>query len=152
MAKALRQLEGNVTVMQKISLLSFCPPSLSLVFVCACRFEKSTSNRDLPEPLSRREKTLPRCSAPRAEVTVRRYCHSRFLSDPGASLTPNKASPTVAKTTAVLAVQENNTNNSQRRSPRCGELKRGYTIAGLSELSGTQYLRDCGPDPDRRRS
>ncbi|XP_071061918.1 oxidation resistance protein 1a isoform X2 [Pseudochaenichthys georgianus] len=41
---------------------------------------------------------------------------------------PNKASPTVAKTTAVLAVQENNTNNSQRRSPRCGELKRGYTI------------------------
>ncbi|XP_063735611.1 oxidation resistance protein 1a isoform X5 [Eleginops maclovinus] len=41
---------------------------------------------------------------------------------------PNKASPTVARTTAALAVQENNTNNSQRRSPRCGELKRGYTI------------------------
>ncbi|XP_037311009.1 oxidation resistance protein 1a isoform X3 [Pungitius pungitius] len=40
----------------------------------------------------------------------------------------NKAAPGVAKTTAVLAVQENNTTNSQRRSPRCGELKRGYTI------------------------
>lgn len=40
----------------------------------------------------------------------------------------NKAAPPVAKTTAVLAVQENNTTNSQRRSPRCGELKRGYTI------------------------
>ncbi|KAM8871209.1 oxidation resistance protein 1a isoform 2-T3 [Spinachia spinachia] len=40
----------------------------------------------------------------------------------------NKAAPGVAKTTAVLAVQENNTANSQRRSPRCGELKRGYTI------------------------
>ncbi|XP_035020196.1 oxidation resistance protein 1a isoform X4 [Hippoglossus stenolepis] len=37
----------------------------------------------------------------------------------------NKAAPPVA---AVLAVQENNTTNSQRRSPRCGELKRGYTI------------------------
>ncbi|KAL6108771.1 oxr1 [Pungitius sinensis] len=48
------------------------------------------------------------------------------------TLTPasphNKAAPGVAKTTAVLAVQENNTTNSQRRSPRCGELKRGYTI------------------------
>ncbi|XP_047453859.1 oxidation resistance protein 1a isoform X3 [Mugil cephalus] len=40
----------------------------------------------------------------------------------------NRAAPPVAKTTAVLAVQENNTTNSQRRSPRCGELKRGYTI------------------------
>uniref|UniRef100_A0AAX7T329 Oxidation resistance protein 1 n=1 Tax=Astatotilapia calliptera TaxID=8154 RepID=A0AAX7T329_ASTCA len=40
----------------------------------------------------------------------------------------NKAAPSVAKTTTVLAVQENNTTNSQRRSPRCGELKRGYTI------------------------
>uniref|UniRef100_A0A672HN35 Oxidation resistance protein 1 n=1 Tax=Salarias fasciatus TaxID=181472 RepID=A0A672HN35_SALFA len=40
----------------------------------------------------------------------------------------NKAAPPVAKTTSVLAVQENNTTNSQRRSPRCGELKRGYTI------------------------
>ncbi|XP_068590686.1 oxidation resistance protein 1-like isoform X3 [Cebidichthys violaceus] len=40
----------------------------------------------------------------------------------------NKAAPAGAKTTAVLAVQENNTTNSQRRSPRCGELKRGYTI------------------------
>ncbi|XP_069558219.1 oxidation resistance protein 1a isoform X6 [Brachyistius frenatus] len=40
----------------------------------------------------------------------------------------NRAAPPVAKTTTVLAVQENNTTNSQRRSPRCGELKRGYTI------------------------
>ncbi|KAG7475247.1 hypothetical protein JOB18_027858 [Solea senegalensis] len=40
----------------------------------------------------------------------------------------NRASPPVAKTTTVLAVQENNTTNSQHRSPRCGELKRGYTI------------------------
>ncbi|CAN9514138.1 unnamed protein product [Ophioblennius macclurei] len=40
----------------------------------------------------------------------------------------NRASPPVAKTTSVLAVQENNTTNSQRSSPRCGELKRGYTI------------------------
>ncbi|XP_028983791.1 oxidation resistance protein 1a isoform X2 [Betta splendens] len=40
----------------------------------------------------------------------------------------SKAAPPVAKTTSVLAVQENNTANSQRRSPRCGELKRGYTI------------------------
>ncbi|XP_028437497.1 oxidation resistance protein 1a isoform X3 [Perca flavescens] len=40
----------------------------------------------------------------------------------------NKAAPTVAKTTTALAVQEYNTTNSQRRSPRCGELKRGYTI------------------------
>uniref|UniRef100_A0A3Q3RMX6 Oxidation resistance protein 1 n=1 Tax=Mastacembelus armatus TaxID=205130 RepID=A0A3Q3RMX6_9TELE len=40
----------------------------------------------------------------------------------------SKAAPPVAKTTTVLAVQENNTTNSQRRSPRCGELKRGYTI------------------------
>lgn len=40
----------------------------------------------------------------------------------------NKAAPPVAKTTTVLAVQENNTTNSQCRSPRCGELRRGYTI------------------------
>ncbi|XP_051920641.1 oxidation resistance protein 1a isoform X2 [Hippocampus zosterae] len=40
----------------------------------------------------------------------------------------NKAASAVAKTTTDLAVQENNTTNSQRRSPRCGELKRGYTI------------------------
>ncbi|XP_061805075.1 oxidation resistance protein 1a isoform X5 [Nerophis lumbriciformis] len=40
----------------------------------------------------------------------------------------NKPASPVAKTTTVLAVQENNTTNSQRRSPRCGELKRGYTI------------------------
>ncbi|XP_032373738.1 oxidation resistance protein 1a isoform X2 [Etheostoma spectabile] len=40
----------------------------------------------------------------------------------------NKAASPVAKTTTALAVQEYNTTNSQRRSPRCGELKRGYTI------------------------
>ncbi|KAF1387423.1 hypothetical protein PFLUV_G00078540 [Perca fluviatilis] len=40
----------------------------------------------------------------------------------------NKAAPPVATTTTTLAVQEYNTTNSQRRSPRCGELKRGYTI------------------------
>ncbi|KAM6967419.1 oxidation resistance protein 1a [Aplochiton taeniatus] len=38
-----------------------------------------------------------------------------------------RASPPVAKTTTI-AVQENNATNSARRSPRCGELKRGYTI------------------------
>ncbi|CAJ1061905.1 oxidation resistance protein 1 isoform X3 [Xyrichtys novacula] len=40
---------------------------------------------------------------------------------------PNKAVAPVAKTTNSLAVQEKNTTNSHR-SPRCGELKRGYTI------------------------
>lgn len=37
----------------------------------------------------------------------------------------NRTSPPVGKT---LAVQDNNTANSQRRNPRVGELKRGYTI------------------------
>ncbi|XP_055019376.1 oxidation resistance protein 1a isoform X2 [Boleophthalmus pectinirostris] len=37
----------------------------------------------------------------------------------------NRTAPPVAKT---LAVQENNTTNSQKRNPRVGELKRGYTI------------------------
>ncbi|XP_061573885.1 oxidation resistance protein 1a [Cololabis saira] len=40
----------------------------------------------------------------------------------------NKAAPPVAKTTTGPGVQENNTTNSQVRNPRCGELKRGYTI------------------------
>uniref|UniRef100_A0A8B9H6M0 Oxidation resistance protein 1 n=1 Tax=Astyanax mexicanus TaxID=7994 RepID=A0A8B9H6M0_ASTMX len=44
---------------------------------------------------------------------------------PGLSL--NRSSPPVARTT-TFEVQENNTANSQRRSPRCSELKRGYTI------------------------
>ncbi|XP_072548390.1 oxidation resistance protein 1a isoform X3 [Salminus brasiliensis] len=44
---------------------------------------------------------------------------------PGLSL--NRSSPPVARTT-TFEVQENNTTNSQRRSPRCSELKRGYTI------------------------
>ena len=42
------------------------------------------------------------------------------------------ASPSpVARTTAGLAVKENNATNSQHRSPRCSELKRGYTIGKL---------------------
>ncbi|XP_053737762.1 oxidation resistance protein 1a isoform X2 [Synchiropus splendidus] len=40
----------------------------------------------------------------------------------------NKTSQPAAKTPTALGVQENNTTNAQRRSPRCGELKRGYTI------------------------
>lgn len=40
----------------------------------------------------------------------------------------NRAVSPVAKATAGLVVQDNNTANSQHRSPRCGELKRGYTI------------------------
>ncbi|TWW79655.1 hypothetical protein D4764_10G0006850 [Takifugu flavidus] len=40
----------------------------------------------------------------------------------------NRVAPPVAKATAGLGVQDNNTTNSQHRSPRCGELKRGYTI------------------------
>ncbi|XP_017268684.1 oxidation resistance protein 1a isoform X2 [Kryptolebias marmoratus] len=40
----------------------------------------------------------------------------------------NKAAPPVAKATTGLEVQENNTTNSKLRSPRCVELKRGYTI------------------------
>lgn len=60
-----RQFEADLTVMLKISPLSVC------VCVCpSCRFKKSTSNLDLPEPLSRREKTLPRCSAPKGQPNV----------------------------------------------------------------------------------
>ncbi|CAL8247972.1 unnamed protein product [Lota lota] len=48
------------------------------------------------------------------------------------TLTPasplNRAASPIARTTAGLAVQEQNATNSQRRSPRCSELKRGYTI------------------------
>nr|XP_055067060.1 oxidation resistance protein 1a isoform X2 [Misgurnus anguillicaudatus] len=43
------------------------------------------------------------------------------------SLSLNRSSTPVAKTTAS-EVQENNATNSQRRGPRCTELKRGYTI------------------------
>uniref|UniRef100_A0A8C1WLC1 Oxidation resistance protein 1 n=1 Tax=Cyprinus carpio TaxID=7962 RepID=A0A8C1WLC1_CYPCA len=43
------------------------------------------------------------------------------------SLSLNRSSPPVAKTT-TSEVQENNTTNSQRLGPRCGDLKRGYTI------------------------
>lgn len=56
----------------------------------------------------------------------------------------NRAAPPVAKTTTVLAVQENNTTNSQRRSPRCGELKRGYTI-GKWHLGGVGGEGGFGP-------
>nr|XP_061789671.1 oxidation resistance protein 1-like [Nerophis lumbriciformis] len=52
------------------------------------------------------------------------------IASQGFSPTLMPASPLnkAAKTVTALAVQENNTTNSQRRSPRCGELKRGYTI------------------------
>ncbi|XP_059424400.1 oxidation resistance protein 1-like isoform X3 [Carassius carassius] len=43
------------------------------------------------------------------------------------SLSLNRSSPPVAKTT-TSEVQENNTTNSQRRGPLCSDLKRGYTI------------------------
>ncbi|XP_051722200.1 oxidation resistance protein 1a isoform X8 [Ctenopharyngodon idella] len=43
------------------------------------------------------------------------------------SLSLNRSSPPAAKTT-TSEVQENNTTNSQRRVPRCSDLKRGYTI------------------------
>ncbi|XP_039506820.1 oxidation resistance protein 1a isoform X2 [Pimephales promelas] len=43
------------------------------------------------------------------------------------SLSLNRSSPPVAKTTPS-AVQENNTTNTQFCSPRCSDLKRGYTI------------------------
>ncbi|XP_060717320.1 oxidation resistance protein 1a isoform X2 [Tachysurus vachellii] len=43
------------------------------------------------------------------------------------SLSIKRPSSPVAKTTTI-EVQENNTTNSQRRTPRCSELKRGYTI------------------------
>uniref|UniRef100_A0A9J7ZYD5 Oxidation resistance protein 1 n=1 Tax=Cyprinus carpio carpio TaxID=630221 RepID=A0A9J7ZYD5_CYPCA len=43
------------------------------------------------------------------------------------NLSLNRSSPPVAKTT-TSEVQENNTTNSQRRGPRCIDLKRGYTI------------------------
>ncbi|XP_057689140.1 oxidation resistance protein 1a isoform X3 [Corythoichthys intestinalis] len=52
------------------------------------------------------------------------------IASQGFSPTLMPASPLnkAAKMVTALAVQENNTTNSQRRSPRCGELKRGYTI------------------------
>ncbi|XP_026780350.3 oxidation resistance protein 1a isoform X5 [Pangasianodon hypophthalmus] len=43
------------------------------------------------------------------------------------SLSINRSSSPVAKTTTI-EVQENNTTNSQWRTSRCSELKRGYTI------------------------
>uniref|UniRef100_A0A8C1Q1X3 Oxidation resistance protein 1 n=1 Tax=Cyprinus carpio TaxID=7962 RepID=A0A8C1Q1X3_CYPCA len=43
------------------------------------------------------------------------------------SLSLNRSSPPVAKTT-TSEVKENNTTNSQHRGPRCSDLKRGYTI------------------------
>lgn len=61
----------------------------------------------------------------------------------------NKAAPPVAKTTTVLAVQENNTTNSQRRSPRCGELKRGYTIGKWHRGWGS-YLFVCVATDDAK--
>ncbi len=57
------------------------------------------------------------------------------------SLSLNRSSPPVAKTT-TSEVQENNTTNSQRRSPRCSDLKRGYTI-GKWASGCLQYGRLC---------
>ncbi|KAF6724444.1 Oxidation resistance protein 1 [Oryzias melastigma] len=56
----------------------------------------------------------------------------------------NKAAPPVAKTTTGLVVQENNTTNSQLRNPRCGELKRGYTIASFSPSVPSASVRASG--------
>lgn len=77
---------------------------------------------------------LTLCTASRVPCRLKKKSQSVDIASQGFSptLVPasplNKAAPPVAKTTTVLAVQENNTTNSQRRSPRCGELKRGYTI------------------------
>ncbi len=53
------------------------------------------------------------------------------------SLSLNRSSPPVAKTT-TSEVQENNTTNSQRLGPRCSNLRRGYTIGKC-----LQYGRLC---------
>ncbi|XP_058232843.1 oxidation resistance protein 1a isoform X3 [Hemibagrus wyckioides] len=63
---------------------------------------------------------------------LKKKSQSVDVSSPGfssfiPSLSINRSSSPVAKTTTI-EVQENNTTNSQRRAPRCGELKRGYTI------------------------
>ena len=57
---------------------------------------------------------------------------------------PHKTEPPVTKTT-TLGVQQNNATNSQRIcSPRCGELKRGYTIGKWKVLEfWSAHL--CGP-------
>lgn len=52
----------------------------------------------------------------------------------------NKAAPPVAKATTSLQVQENNTTNSKLRSPRCVELKRGYTIGKGHRRLGWQQI------------
>ncbi|KAK3515741.1 hypothetical protein QTP70_030185 [Hemibagrus guttatus] len=64
---------------------------------------------------------------------MKKKSQSVDVSSPGfssfiPSLSINRSSSPVAKTTTI-EVQENNTTNSQRRTPRCSELKRGYTIA-----------------------
>lgn len=79
-AKAFRQLVGGgrgSTAMLKISLLSPSVPCLCLfalyscVCLCAsCRFQRAASNPYPPKPLSRRKKTLPRCSAPKGRHNV----------------------------------------------------------------------------------
>uniref|UniRef100_A0AAV2MAY5 Uncharacterized protein n=1 Tax=Knipowitschia caucasica TaxID=637954 RepID=A0AAV2MAY5_KNICA len=52
----------------------------------------------------------------------------------------NRTAPPVAKT---LVVQENNTTNSQRRNPRVGELKRGYTIVLCRTFDLCVIKSDC---------
>ncbi|XP_057689141.1 oxidation resistance protein 1a isoform X4 [Corythoichthys intestinalis] len=63
-------------------------------------------------------------------VRLKNKSQSVDIASQGFSPTLMPASPLnkAAKMVTALAVQENNTTNSQRRSPRCGELKRGYTI------------------------
>ncbi|XP_051575133.1 oxidation resistance protein 1a isoform X3 [Myxocyprinus asiaticus] len=64
---------------------------------------------------------------------LKKKSQSVDISSPGfparliPSLSLNRSSPPVAKTT-TCEVQENNTTNSQHRTPRCSDLKRGYTI------------------------
>ncbi|CAB1446638.1 unnamed protein product [Pleuronectes platessa] len=91
-------------------------------------FEKSTSNLDPPRATEGEKEDAAKMFSTKR---LKKKSQSVDIASQGFSptLVPasplNKAAPPVA---AVLAVQENNTTNSQRRSPRCGELKRGYTI------------------------
>ncbi|GAA6103550.1 oxidation resistance protein 1a isoform X2 [Tachysurus ichikawai] len=72
-------------------------------------------------------------------VRLKKKSQSVDVASPGfssfiPSLSINRPSSPVAKTTTI-EVQENNTTNSQRRTPRCSELKRGYTIVSRSPMN-----------------
>ncbi|TNN72903.1 Oxidation resistance protein 1 [Liparis tanakae] len=67
---------------------------------------------------------------------LKKKSQSVDIASEGFSPTLVPASPLNKASAAGLAVQDNNTANAQRRSPRCGELKRGYTI--VSELLGSR--------------